>query len=373
MACCNTTPCSCVSPVTCCTPTVESVEYTFENANMAGIGVFDNDTANLVQFRGVVSNSAALTVTLNATDNTIVLAFDPAALVADIPNASTTVRGILETATNAEALAKAATDKILTPSNLAALGSTSTFAGLVELATDAETIAGASATLAVTPAGLAAAGSLYRTTTFTDAVDRGGTAAEFDGQFASQLDTETAWVAGSTVAGDWNPLLTLGASNTCLAGTTINLNGQSIVLVGNGDLILTNAVFRQTGAVSLFYGSETNFGVVAGDSQIVNFANIVLRIANTDVPANSVITTSASLGEPSSRLLSTFLSTANTAVYGIPTGTLARTTFLAYPGQVVSNPPTQAQVQTIDDALLIVSRRLAALITDLIITVKPTG
>ncbi len=124
---CNSNPCSCQPrPSVCCTPTVESVEYTFENANIVGIGFFDNEADYLVQFRGLVSNSAALTLTLNATDNTIEIDFDDAALVADIPDATTTQRGILETATNAEALAKAAADKIVTPSNFAAMASTTT-------------------------------------------------------------------------------------------------------------------------------------------------------------------------------------------------------------------------------------------------------
>lgn len=48
-----------------------------------------------------------------------------------------------------------------------------------------------------------------------------------------------------------------------------------------------------------------------------------------------------------------------------PTGTLTRTTFASYAGQTVSNPPTQVEMQAIDDHLKIVSQRLAALITDL--------
>lgn len=48
-----------------------------------------------------------------------------------------------------------------------------------------------------------------------------------------------------------------------------------------------------------------------------------------------------------------------------PTGTVARTTFAAYAGQTVSNPPTQAEMQAIDDHLVVLSRRVAALVTDL--------
>lgn len=371
---CGCNPCSCTpSPSVCCAPTVESVTYTFENANLVGIGFFDNETDRLVQFRGAVSNSAALTITLDAGNNVLVFDFDDEALVLDLPDATTTQRGILETATNAEALAKAATDKILTPSNLAALGSTTTFAGLVELATDAETIAGVSTTLAVTPAGLAAASVLSGTTTFVGAVERAAAVATFDGQFGTQLDTEQAYVAGSTAAGDWNSILTFGANNFVSATTSVQMGGFGLTLVGNGDFVLQNTTFSSIGSASTFENSTTNFGVLAGNPQVVNLANAVLQVAGVDVPNNSVLVTAGGVGIPSSRLLNTFLSTANTSTYGIPSGTLARTTFTAYNGQTVSNPPTQAEMQIVDNALVIVSQRLAALITDLIVTLKPTA
>jgi len=54
-----------------------------------------------------------------------------------------------------------------------------------------------------------------------------------------------------------------------------------------------------------------------------------------------------------------------TAAWATPTGTFARTTFVAYAGQTVSNPPTQAEMQALDDALKVNSQRLAALISDL--------
>jgi len=308
---CNSSPCNCQPrPSVCCTPTTESVTYTFENANLVGIGVFDNDTDYLVQFRGIVSDSAALTVTLNATDNTIVFTFDPAALVADIPDATTVQRGILETSTNAEAQAKAAQDKILTPSNLAALGSSTTFAGLVELATDAETIAGVSTTLAVTPAGLAAVGQTYSTVTFADAATRGGTVPSFAGQFGGQLDTQTAFIAGSTTVGDWYPILTLGSVNEVTDATTVNLNSSTLSFVGLGEVIFNTAEFTQFDAASSFYGSTTTFGILAGAPQTVDFANVVWQIGGADIAAASVVTTGAT-AIPSSRLLNTFASTAN--------------------------------------------------------------
>ena len=48
-----------------------------------------------------------------------------------------------------------------------------------------------------------------------------------------------------------------------------------------------------------------------------------------------------------------------------PTGTASRATFASYAGQTVSDPPTQAEVQAIDDHLKVLSETLKALIDDL--------
>lgn len=53
------------------------------------------------------------------------------------------------------------------------------------------------------------------------------------------------------------------------------------------------------------------------------------------------------------------------AAWTAPTGTASRATFATYGGQTVSNPPTQAEVQAIDDHVVILSQRLKALIDDL--------
>lgn len=46
------------------------------------------------------------------------------------------------------------------------------------------------------------------------------------------------------------------------------------------------------------------------------------------------------------------------------TGTAARTALASYAGQVVSNPPTQAEVQALDDAVKAISQHVVALIND---------
>jgi len=79
-------------------------------------------------------------------------------LTGAIAQATETQRGTLETATDAEALAFAATDKALVPSNLAALTATTAQAGILETATDAEAQAKTAVDKIITPSNLAAVG-----------------------------------------------------------------------------------------------------------------------------------------------------------------------------------------------------------------------
>lgn len=354
------------------------MEYQFENANLAGIGVFDNDTDNLVQFRGIVSDSVALTVTLDAGDNTIVLAFDQDALVADIPDANTTTRGILETATNAEAVAKAATNKILTPSNLAAIGSTDTFAGLVELATNAETQAGVSTTLAVTPAGLASTVTLSNTTTWADNAARVSKTPAFQGQFGAQLDGTTAWIADTAGVGSWRALLTLGSTNQSpgVENTFIEMNGDYIFFrpgSGGGGTIHDSVVDSHINGDTLFGGAATP-QTVTFEEAVIDFGPSTTFLINAAPSGSAAVVTTNGSSEPVFRALSGFLSIDNTETgWGTPSSTLARTTFATYGGQAISNPPTQAEVQAIDNALVIVSQRLGALLTDLLAVKLPAA
>lgn len=340
--------------------------YAMVNINTLGIGVYDSTEGTTFQMRGIYSDSASLIVTLDAANAAIKLTFDVSSIVVDIPDATTTQRGVLETATDAEAIAKAANNKIVTPSNFAAMASSATFAGLVELATDAETQAGVSTTLAVTPAGLASVTATFQgTRTFADGVARVAAVPDFDGQFGFQLDADTAWAASGTGAGDFDlALLTLNTTNNQLdSATTINLNTQTFTLaLGDFTVFDTTTVFDD-GSVTIgnAFATDFDFG-----------ANTNLKIGGVQVPAQSVLTTSLA-GTPSSLLLNQFLSDQNIQLgWGVPSGTLARTTFATYAGQNISNPPTEAEVQAIDDALVIVSRRLAALITDVLARLLPT-
>lgn len=75
-------------------------------------------------------------------------------LVDRTKNATTTNVGVVELATDAEAKAKTAGNRALTPKNLAALGSTETLAGLIALATAQEVSEGQVTNKAITPSTL---------------------------------------------------------------------------------------------------------------------------------------------------------------------------------------------------------------------------
>jgi hypothetical protein len=75
-------------------------------------------------------------------------------LALDIEDASTTVAGLIELATNAEVQAGTDAVRAVTPASLNACTATTSRTGVIELATDAEVQAGTDAVRAVTPAGL---------------------------------------------------------------------------------------------------------------------------------------------------------------------------------------------------------------------------
>ncbi|CAH0152882.1 hypothetical protein [Pseudomonas mediterranea] len=86
---------------------------------------------------------------------TAIIAKINGAIPASPADASTTVKGLVELATNAETQAGTDAVRAVTPAGLASRVASDTAVGLVELATSAETQAGTDTVRAVTPAGLA--------------------------------------------------------------------------------------------------------------------------------------------------------------------------------------------------------------------------
>lgn len=84
------------------------------------------------------------------------------------PDASTTVKGVVELATSAETQTGTDSVRAVTPAGLASRTSTDTRAGIIEIATDAEIQAGTDALRAITPAGLKVAYGLGDSALVTD-------------------------------------------------------------------------------------------------------------------------------------------------------------------------------------------------------------
>lgn len=281
----------------------------FANINLAGIGVLASAVQPNIYFRGVSSANALLTVTLDAGNNAILLTVDSAAIAAALPQATTAQAGVGETATDAEAIAKAATDKFVTPSNFAAMASSLTFAGLVELATVAETQAGASATLAVTPAGLAGLTATQKfTTTWADSVARAALAPTFKGQFGYQLDSLMPYSAYGVGAGNWLPMLTFGITNTIgSVATTITYGiGATNTINGTADTYNTSQV-DFTGSTVNFTGNST----LNINSSFFNLDTAEFQIGGSPTSPNTLIATSAVAGDLTDLNISSFLSALN--------------------------------------------------------------
>lgn len=291
---CGCNPCSCIYQNIFQTGGSGSPATAGQCVNLSGICVLDAYNANTMYFRGVASANAILTVSLDATNHVILLDLDINALTAALPQATTTQAGVGETATDAEAQAKASTTVFLTPSNLAALGASTTFAGFLEIATDAEAIAGASTTLAITPSNLAAtiAANYGTTVTFADAVARNAAVPAFVGQFGYQQDALNAYAGSALVAGSWGPLVTLGgtADGTDLS-TTLGLGtvGQ-FIFSGTGDVKVSGCVLKlinggyldmDNSAGFAFSGSITNNSFVTNNGFGAGAPLLISAVATT--------------------------------------------------------------------------------------------
>jgi hypothetical protein len=95
------------------------------------------------------SGTGQLTLTTN--DGTVI---DVGMVLTSVVDASTSVKGIIEIATDVESAAGTDSSRAVSPFGLAAVVATATSKGLVELATNAETFTGTDTVRAVTPADL---------------------------------------------------------------------------------------------------------------------------------------------------------------------------------------------------------------------------
>jgi hypothetical protein len=281
MSCCNSTPRR-VNYIINCNPDCPDVQdWVFSNANVEGQGVFFQQEGTSVEFYGLMNTDGYLTVSLDAVNKAISIDLDADLIAGSIPDATTTVKGKVELATDAEAQAKTDTARAITPSNLAAVTASTTTTGLVELATSPETVTGTDTQRATTPAGVKAAlDSTKAIQVVGNDAGRAGATPAFLGQQLYQSDTAATYVGTALVAGGWvGPFLALGTSYTTLGGNSgLNTDGNTFLFDGSGTVGFASNIDLVSGAF-LMNGAAIpdsligDVGGVFGSYPVANFLN----------------------------------------------------------------------------------------------------
>lgn len=255
-----------------------------------------------------------------------------AASAASLTDATTTVSGKVELATDAEAIAKTDTVRAITPSNLAALGSSATFAGLVELATDAEAVTGTDTARAVTAANvtarLAAPGAIGGTTpaaaTFTTVTLNSGQlvfpAAQNASANANTLDDyeEGTWtpILGFATNGDLARSYTTQSGDYTKIGRHVFASGQTLTsafthTTASGQVQLSGLPFACAAVSHAFVGATAWTGITkVGFTQVGSFvtsgasvmiffafasANAVTAVNAADMPSGGTVNLSSTV------------------------------------------------------------------------------
>lgn len=320
--------------ITNCTPTCPDVEdWVFSNANVDGEGVFYQQTGTAVEFYGIMNTDGYITVALDAANKAITIDLDPDLIAGSIPDATTTVKGKVELATDAEAQAKTDTARALTPSNLAAVTASTTATGLVELATSPETVTGTDTTRATTPAGVKAAlDAVTAVQVVANAAARTAATPAYIGQQLYQTDSGKWYTGTSLISGGWaSKVLTATADSQTVPSNFAIAGGGGTITWNPGDVTLSG--FALFTATTYFLGPVVLY---TGDTD--------LQIDDVSIPASSLLGTSGVAGEPASHLISNFLnSTSATAAYTITNDVTTRT----YDADTVSTPELADVVATL--------------------------
>lgn len=315
----------------------EQIVYASENGNLNGIGVLDSNTSSLGTFRGVVGDGTYISTTLDAGNKSVVVSLIAAAIPAAIPQATETVAGKGEVATQAETNAGVSDVAFVTPLKLGARLASSTQAGLIETATQPETFAGASDAVAVTPLRLAQRlATQFVQQVFGNDADRNAAVPFFDGQVGVQLDTNALYVATGLAAGNWQQsYIQANTITTFTADTTFHTDTATTFALGTSGVDYFEVGFDAgpgEGYISILNNAwlkmATGSKLVFGLNTILDLnATTVLQIDGTEVPALSLLGTSGTLGRPTSYTQASFLGAHSLVAWAIPTGTADRTTF----------------------------------------------
>ncbi len=210
--------------------------------------------------------------------------------------------------------------------------------------------------------------------------------ASHTGVFLRIRDTDNSTVLyqvgfnGVVSGGGFRPLTAGGAAlgTTSLGFSALHMASTSTINWNNGDLILThssNTLSLQGGDLQLYSQASLHLNNVTRNyswQAQTSPDRVRLLIGSLGdalyILANGTMEPQYDVNIPTGKR---FKVAGNNVIgdrktgWGVPTGTLTRTTFATFAGQTISASPTQAEVEAIDDHLKIVSERVAALINDL--------
>lgn len=294
----------------------ETPEIELQNINLSGIGVLDSWDGLTGNFRGNASANSMLGITLDNVNHNALYTISIDAIAAAFP---------------------AATESV---------------SGSIQIATTAETTAGTNDATAVSPLKLQEKLATQKLTQTFLTSALGTAVPAFTGQIGSTTDGgNQVYVGQSTSAGAWVPVITLTGTNDIYTSLNLDMSNGGGVNFDGGTV----------GVVNFF------------DLSFISFTDSVLTFdTGSQFAFNSVAMNISTLlgtngaGNIDEFAINNFISSYNTQTgWGTPSGPLSRLTFASYNGQVISNPPTQAEVQLLDAAVQEASQRLAALITDL--------
>lgn len=168
------------------------------------------------------------------------------------------------------------------------------------------------------------------------------------------------------------PFITLSNDPTLGAERALVLTGDLTAIDAgpNGNYTLG---LSDTAVIPGTYGSasKTVSLIITASGRITGATEFALNTSNITEGSNLYFTNARARAALSAGAGITYnsstgaISATSAGTYGTPTGTLSRATFASYTAPTISNPPTQAEVQAVANALQAVSQTLAALITDM--------
>lgn len=173
------------------------------------------------------------------------------------------------------------------------------------------------------------------------------------------------------------PLLYQQYSPPVTTTTVFNTTGDTTTVIntvnGNSGKAVGPVITLSGGSTGLTFTASTNTISLGGTlvasaggtgQSSYTKGDLLAASAATTLSKLATAVNNARLATDSGTLTGLIWILASTG-WGNASGTLSRAAYASYAGQVISNPPTQVEVQALDDAVKLLSRTVAGLITDL--------